>query len=101
MHGTGIMVYDPIIDKWDVLDGTALPHSRQGACSLVWNKKILIVGGNDGANQQEDQLTAAGSDQVWEFDPESKKWNQDSWPPMKWGRYYHGCTIGTLNGIRG
>ena len=91
----GVLVYDPVRDEWTELE-TDLPKGRIGSCALVHNDKILLIGGK---GHLED---LNGSDEVWEFDPIRKEWNHNmTWPRMKRQRYYHGCTIGILDGDKG
>ena len=90
------MMYDPVNDAWQKID-TVLPKARVGSCAVVLQgDRILLIGGKD---HLEDNI---GSDELWEFDSEGREFDSNAtWPLMKRQRYYHGCTIGVLNGEKG
>ena len=93
----GVIVYDPTKNDWHPVD-TILPKARFGSCALVHNDKIILIGGKGHMDD------VNGSDELLEFDPNKKEWttNDDkTWPKMKRQRYYHGCTLGTLDGEKG
>ena len=95
VFSAGVIVYDPINDAWSTVNSD-LPKARVGSCALVHKDKILLIGGK---GHLED-LT--GSDEVCEFNPSKREWNNSvTWPMMKRQRYYHGCTLGLLNGEEG
>ena len=93
------MVYDPLTDEWNVTNAF-LPSPRQGACAIEMiserKNSILLIGGKG------HQTELKGSDEIWEFDPQTAEWNGEKiWPRMKRQRYYHGCIIGMLHGDYG
>ena len=92
----GVMMYNPLKDAWQKID-TVLPKARVGSCAVVLQgDRILLIGGKD---HLEDNI---GSDEIWEFDSERREFDSNAtWPLMKRQRYYHGCTIGVLNGEKG
>ena len=88
-------MYDPKSNQWNSIN-TNIPKPRIGSCALVHNNNILLIGGK---GHLED---INGSDEIWEFDPIKRNWNNNiTWPRMKRKRYYHGCTIGFLEGEKG
>ena len=91
----GVIVYDPMQNAWTAVN-TVLPKARLGSCAVVDNDTIILIGGK---GHLED-LT--GSDEIWEFDPHKIEWKHNmTWPRMKRQRYYHGCTLGILDGEKG
>ena len=92
---SGIIAYDAENDQWNTIN-TKLPKPRIGACALVKDENILLIGGK---GHLED---VNGSDEIWEFDPITLSWNSNkTFPRMKRERYYHGCAVGFLNGEKG
>lgn len=85
-----VFVYDSVSGKWEGSD--QLPMPLQGSCAVEHKGKIFLLGGKN----EKDFPT--GSNQVWQFDPETKVWNTHTWPKMINNRYYHGCTLFSNNG---
>ena len=67
----------------------AFTHPVPGSCAVAYNETILILGGKN----EEDYPW--GSDFVWPFDPVygSFQSQAQSWPSMRFKRYFHGCSV--------
>jgi N-acetylneuraminic acid mutarotase len=81
-------VYDFKTNKWTTLDASQnLPTLRGGPCAVVWNNKIVILGGESDKQQPSHAEAEA-------FNTKTMKW--EKLPNMNIGR--HGTGAATVNG---
>ena len=76
-------VYDFKTAMWTTLDASLnLPTLRGGPCAVVWNNKVVVIGGESDKQQAAHQDAEA-------FDPKTSKW--DKLPNMNIGRHGTGA----------
>jgi N-acetylneuraminic acid mutarotase len=70
-------VFDFNSGRWETLD-SELPTERAGSTSVVFDEKLLVIGGESGT-----QVPAHSEVEVWDTD--TKSWK--SWPSLEQGRH--------------
>ena len=69
---SSVEIFDPATGQWSA--GPALPSEVNHGTAITLGGKILLVGGNNSANQP--------INQVLELDPATNEWNQKAPMPM-------------------
>jgi hypothetical protein len=76
-------IYDFASGKW-ATSGAKIPTERAGTFSTAWKGRVLVLGGESGAQQQ-------AHAQVEAFDPKTGRW--ESLPPLLQGRHGTGVAV--------